>query len=335
MCVSNLMGEAERSALALINNLANVQETADAEFVEKDGFPGAFLPSLITFYVQFCPLVDDWQLPIRLALSSMRGVRPSRGFKFAGRRHGCAHEAVLASVTELQGWLGKQAAFHPIAEHLLNKHLGLFHHAGIFWHQAVERFVLAKCVDDPRAQRLADDPIYKGAYWKDCCTIYAGLVGNGASDGHTFTQVVRAQQPGVYHELAKALGKKASGFDLEALRRQVRWEAARAQLPGTPPPPAGVKPRWDAERGELWYGSVLAKKFKQRAQNQRAILDCFEEQGWPSRIDDPLPGGKGDGEQRQYLADALRLLNRNQAGLCFGQDGTGEGAIWSPPAEHP
>jgi hypothetical protein len=268
MLVLDLIWEAEKSALATIHKLAVVQqEMSDTEFEEEDGFLGTPLPSIITFYVQFCPIIEDWQLPIGMVLSPMRGVRPSRGFKFAGRRHGCAHEAVLASVKELQGWLGRQGAFYPIASYLLNKHLRLFRHAACFWHEAVVRFLMAKGVDDSRAARearqYADDAIYEKPHWKDCNTIYAQLVGEDTFCQRTFTQTIRANQPRVYRELANELGKKASQFDLDTLRRQVQWEAARALFlsrSATQKQPTGAE---STAEGEEW---LPAKEAVERAQ---------------------------------------------------------------------
>src|SRR5690606_33281778 len=48
-------------------------------------------------------------------------------------------------------------------------------------------------------------------------------------------------------------------------------------------------PCWHAETRELWIGDKLAKRFKRHAENQEIILNAFQEEGWPARIDDPLP----------------------------------------------
>ena len=49
------------------------------------------------------------------------------------------------------------------------------------------------------------------------------------------------------------------------------------------------RPSWDGERQELRFGDQLIKRFKWPAANQQTILAAFEEDGWPARIDDPLP----------------------------------------------
>jgi hypothetical protein len=63
-----------------------------------------------------------------------------------------------------------------------------------------------------------------------------------------------------------------------------------------------------------------------RGPHLRKLLATVEE-GWPPRLDDPLPPGK--------LKDTLDYLNRRLSGrpLSFGRDGAGEGVVWSaePP----
>ena len=46
---------------------------------------------------------------------------------------------------------------------------------------------------------------------------------------------------------------------------------------------------WDPERRELHVAGLIVKRFKWPAVNQEAILTAFAEEGWPPRIDDPLP----------------------------------------------
>jgi hypothetical protein len=95
-----------------------------------------------------------------------------------------------------------------------------------------------------------------------------------------------------------------------------------------------LKPRWDAERHELWYAERLVKRFKWPASNQETILAAFEEEAWPARIDDPLPP-QPEQDPKRRLHDTIKCLNRNHATklLRFRGDGTGEGVIWDllPP----
>ncbi len=103
----------------------------------------------------------------------------------------------------------------------------------------------------------------------------------------------------------------------------------------TPVSTTAVSPVWDDQRHELRVGQVLVKRFKWRATNQEAVLSAFEEDGWPARIDDPLPP-IADTDPKRRLSDTIKCLNRKQqnALVRFSGDGTGEGVLWdlvSPP----
>lgn len=101
------------------------------------------------------------------------------------------------------------------------------------------------------------------------------------------------------------------------------WSAA------PPSPPTRQVPRWDDQRHELWFGHHLVKRFKWRASNQETVLAAFEEEGWPARIDDPLPPN-AETDPKRRLSDAIKCLNRKQANslIRFSGDGTGEGVLW-------
>ena len=75
-------------------------------------------------------------------------------------------------------------------------------------------------------------------------------------------------------------------------------------------------PKWDAELRELRLGSQLLRRFRQRASCQEAILSAFEEEGWPARIDDPLPPKSGHDAKRR-LHSTIENLNR---GVATGRD---------------
>ncbi|QDU08672.1 hypothetical protein [Gimesia aquarii] len=93
-----------------------------------------------------------------------------------------------------------------------------------------------------------------------------------------------------------------------------------------------IKPIWHDIRRELWFGQSLVKRFKWPAINQEMILMVFHEEGWPTRIDDPLPP-KEEVDTKRRLNDTIKSLNRNQAAplIRFRGDGTGEGIIWEVP----
>jgi hypothetical protein len=56
-----------------------------------------------------------------------------------------------------------------------------------------------------------------------------------------------------------------------------------------PSPSASIVPEWDNDRLQLRVNGELVKQFKLPAPNQELILAAFQEEGWPPRIDDPLP----------------------------------------------
>jgi hypothetical protein len=107
----------------------------------------------------------------------------------------------------------------------------------------------------------------------------------------------------------------------------VREDAAAKRLlrlDGAGPVPG---PHWDAELRELRLGSRIVKEFKQPAPNQETILAAFEEDGWPARIDNPLPGP----DAKQKLHDTITRLNRHQRQplLHFHADNNGQGVRWT------
>jgi hypothetical protein len=100
--------------------------------------------------------------------------------------------------------------------------------------------------------------------------------------------------------------------------------------PATPPHANPSGPAWDKDRRALWFGTHLVKQFKVPAPNQELILAAFDEENWPSRIDDPLPAHPAIDSKRR-LHDTINSLNRNQKIMLlrFQGDGTGEAICWS------
>ena len=78
----------------------------------------------------------------------------------------------------------------------------------------------------------------------------------------------------------------------------------------------------------LYVGEDVVKRYRVPSPTQEAVLDAFEEEGWPDRIDDPLrPDPDQDG--KRHLHDTIRRLNRNRrAAIHFSGDGTGTGVLW-------
>jgi hypothetical protein len=87
-----------------------------------------------------------------------------------------------------------------------------------------------------------------------------------------------------------------------------------------------LRPKWDRDTGKLTYDNVTIKQIKHigLATNVIAILDEFESRRWPTRIVDPLGGGKNP----QRLGEAIRSSNDGLAIIKFSGDGTGSGIRW-------
>jgi hypothetical protein len=88
-------------------------------------------------------------------------------------------------------------------------------------------------------------------------------------------------------------------------------------------------PRWDRGSRRLWWQDRLVKEFRRSAVNQELVLTVLEEEGWPTRIDDPLPQTPGI-DPKVRLHDTIKALNRHCIDrlICFQGDGTGWGVRW-------
>lgn len=97
--------------------------------------------------------------------------------------------------------------------------------------------------------------------------------------------------------------------------------AATAQAP---------RPEWRPATGELWFGAIRAKKIQNLgpAVNIVKILEHFQLENWPDRIDDPLPFERQLIVAKRRLHDAVKSLNTGIIGIRFLSDGTGRGIRW-------
>jgi hypothetical protein len=88
-------------------------------------------------------------------------------------------------------------------------------------------------------------------------------------------------------------------------------------------------PEWDCTRKELVLNGIVVKRFRVQSPNQETVLMAFHEEGWPVRIDDPLPPTVNHCPKRR-LHDTIKNLNRHQLHrmIRFQGDGTGEGVLW-------
>jgi hypothetical protein len=86
------------------------------------------------------------------------------------------------------------------------------------------------------------------------------------------------------------------------------------------------KPRWLKDKRELWFEGKIVRRIRNstRAKNVVAILDTFEECGWPPQIDDPVTAG-GDSSQRRRTIESL---NRGLKRIHFSCVGDGLSFGW-------
>jgi hypothetical protein len=81
-------------------------------------------------------------------------------------------------------------------------------------------------------------------------------------------------------------------------------------------------PTWEATPRRLVYRGQVCKQFTKPAPNQERILAAFQEEEWPTGIDDPLPAGK--------LSATVESLNDRLQHIRFRLNGDGTGVCWSP-----
>lgn len=96
-------------------------------------------------------------------------------------------------------------------------------------------------------------------------------------------------------------------------------------------------PRWDGKVSQLWWGKHLVKEFRRPAVNQELVLAALEEEGWPPRIDDPLPPTDYI-DPKVRLHDTIKALNHHHLHriIQFCGDGKGRGIQWSlVPGDYP
>lgn len=87
-----------------------------------------------------------------------------------------------------------------------------------------------------------------------------------------------------------------------------------------------AKPKWDPETGKLYYRDQIIRKLRKTKDltNIHLILDTFEEDGWPSRIDSPIPNDSS-GER---LHETIRSLKKDLIGITFSVQEGGQAVVW-------
>jgi hypothetical protein len=131
---------------------------------------------------------------------------------------------------------------------------------------------------------------------------------DGSASAATRRGQVRRQEMfprGTCFTLTKLGATVAQGGSLPAGACFAGREAGSAGLA------AATTPVWDSCRGELRFLGRLVKRFRNAASNQRALLDAFQQRGWPERLTDPLPRPlAGTVNLKQRLHDTIKNLNR-------------------------
>ena len=96
-----------------------------------------------------------------------------------------------------------------------------------------------------------------------------------------------------------------------------------------PPLRLAAIPNWDRVTRTFLVGEHVIKRFRVPSANQEAVLDAFQEDGWPPSIDDPLPPA-AEYEPKRRLRDTIKCLNLNQVTplIRFRGDGTGQQVVW-------
>jgi hypothetical protein len=227
---------AQRAALQVVSRLRQLQATAGAKYVLPP------LDLLIEYFVEFSPLPPRRDA-VFIARPFFIAVRPSRGVRLSGHRAGSAHEVVLQLTAELHSWMSGHATFSAIGDHLHNTFLDDFAADFAQWNRATQRMNVALWIPPEKARPYLDrsarmavaNPGAK-AFYQGVDDIYNLLVSDQKWDGTTFLEKAKAVPKERYHALAAELEERVAGLKLDALERQLRWEAARALLEFQGPP---------------------------------------------------------------------------------------------------
>jgi len=88
-----------------------------------------------------------------------------------------------------------------------------------------------------------------------------------------------------------------------------------------------VLPQWLKSTGEVWFRGSVVRRIARPLQAKKivAILDTFEEMGWPRHIDDPITSGRPYSEARRR---AIESLNKGLTDIRFFCAGDGERFCW-------
>ena len=148
------------------------------------------------------------------------------------------------------------------------------------------------------------------------------------ASGATFARAAFAGQSGRATEDGRP-GGVAPGRQRVNAQPASASETQSTNSTGTEGDPQQDVPVWDPLRREFQVGDRVVKRFRLPSANQETLLMAFQEEGWPPRIDDPLPP-RPNQDPKMRLHNAIKGLNRHQKHrlVRFMGDGTGEGVLW-------
>jgi hypothetical protein len=166
-------------------------------------------------------------------------------------------------------------------------------------------------------------PVVQAAAGADAACLRS-LLGAGLIEALNGTAV--APEPGPQLRLVLTAAGCHQAWQVTAAPAGLRLAAKTCRRP----PVAGEKPHWDRAGRELWFCGEVVLRFRRGACNQERLLDTFQEQGWPHRIDDPLPAAAGY-DPVERLRDTVRHLaaRLGDAALHFRPDPEGRAVYWS------
>jgi hypothetical protein len=167
--------------------------------------------------------------------------------------------------------------------------------------------------------------------------VAAGLVNHAietTSDSDTVRNFERPARLRFRKRTCFVLTPKGAAVGEAAFRHHFPPAEGLAEIEHSDTPDASSRghsltPTWDHDRQELRIGKVIVKRFRVPAPSQEAILEAFQEEAWPPRIDDPLPPHSDQAPKRR-LQETIKSLNRNQKRplVRFLGDGNGQGVLW-------
>jgi len=125
------------------------------------------------------------------------------------------------------------------------------------------------------------------------------------------------------------LGRSFSSSNLELPSRNAAKTAYARGIATRQAPSSSAVPNWDRDTRTFLVGEHLVKQFRVPSPNQEAVLEAFQEEGWPRSVDDPLPPVP-DQQPKRRLRDTIKCLNMNQVSraIRFRGDGTGQRVFW-------